>query len=431
MNHPSKDIKSTKGEELEGRRIALCVTGSVAAIKSPEVARELMRHGAEVTPVMSRASTRIIHPYTMEWATGNPPITRLTGALEHVGLVQEGGMGVDLVLVAPASVNTIGKVTSGIMDTPVTALITTAIGAGVPVVMAPAMHEPLFAHPILEGNVKRLKEVGVIFIEPRVGEGKAKIAEVGEVVEGVIRTLYKKSMRGLRVLVTSGPTVEHIDPIRIITNKSSGKMGSALANEALRRGAEVTYIHGPTPTPPPQGVEAVGVEGTGEMFDATIGRLKSTPFDILIAASAAADYTPTHPKEEKIPSRAEGRLNLELKATPKIIDEVKKVSPPTFLVAFKAEFNLTPEELLKRGKERLLGAGADLIVVNDVGRRESAFGSDTTEVFVIDREGGSVKIPLSPKPRVAGRIMNIILEKISSRRGGASSGSGSTPRPQP
>jgi phosphopantothenoylcysteine decarboxylase/phosphopantothenate--cysteine ligase len=183
--HPSKDIIGSKSNILKGRKIALCVTGSVAAIKCPEIARELMRQGAEVYVVMSSMAQKIIHPYLMEWATGNPVVTELTGKIEHVALAGEGVGKVDLVLVAPATANTISKIACGIDDTPATTVVSTALGSGIPVMVVPAMHESLYRHPVVTENIRKLQSLGIEFVGPRVEGGKARIAETKEIVEAV------------------------------------------------------------------------------------------------------------------------------------------------------------------------------------------------------------------------------------------------------
>lgn len=235
--HPSKHITGTESKELKGKRIALCVTGSVAAIQSPEIARALMRRGAEVIAVISPMARRIIHPYLMEWATGNEAITGLTGKIEHVALVGEHSSRVDLVLVAPATANTISKIACGIDDTTVTSVVSTAFGSDCPIIIVPAMHESMYNHPILAKNIKELKALGVEFVGPRIEEGKAKIAKTKEIVDAVASKLASRNdFSGMKVLITAGATMEHIDPVRVVTNKSSGKMGVAIAEEALSRG---------------------------------------------------------------------------------------------------------------------------------------------------------------------------------------------------
>lgn len=388
-----------------------CVTGSIAAVEAPAVARELMRHGAEVHVVMSKGAQDIIHSNLMEWATGNPVTTKLTGKLEHVELAGDWPGKADLILVAPASANTISKIASGIDDTPVTTVVSTGLGSKIPILIAPAMHFSLFDHPIVKEHIDNLRMLGVEFIEPRREEGKAKIATAEEIASVAIRALGPKDMTDLKLLITAGPTREFLDPIRVMSNKSSGKMGVALAQEAMSRGAEVTLIYGPGSAKPPPKAKVVNVETTQEMYDSALKELKTDSFDMFLAAAAAVDYAPER-RGGKIPSKEMKELNLPLKATPKIIDEVKKVSPKTILVAFKAEYGVPDEELIQEGYRRLQSANADLIVVNDVARPNCGFEVDTNEVFIIDSRKNVTHVPLAPKRDVARRILDVALKLV-------------------
>ncbi len=415
--HPSKDIVGTKGDELKGKRVVLCVTGSVAAVRCVDVARELMRHGAEVFVVMSQMAQKIVHPYLLEWATGNPVVTELTGKVEHVAFVSEYANKADLVLVAPATANTISKIACGIDDTPVTSVVSAAIGAGLPIVIVPATHESMYRHPIVTENLRKLQAIDVEIVGPRVEEGKAKIAEAKEIVEAVIRRLtIQRDLLGLRVLITAGPTVEYIDPIRVITNKSSGKMGVSIAEEALRRGADVTLVYGLGRAPPPQRAKVLSVETTERMYEAVVSELKSTRYDVVIAAAAAADWTPEEPYVYKVPTRELPLLTLKLKPAPKVVKAVKEVSPEVFLVAFRAEYNLSNEELIESAHKLLLEVGADLVVANDVGRKGVGFGTDTNEVFIVDKMKNVIHIPLTLKRDVARKLIDVIVEMLKTRK---------------
>ena len=411
--HPSKRIVGTEGIKLKGKRIVLCVTGSVAAVQSPEIARALMRHGADVFAVMSPMSGKIIHPYLMEWATGNEVVTELTGKIEHVSLVGDHSLRADLVLVAPATANTISKIACGIDDTTVTSVVSTAFGSNCPIIIVPAMHESMYNHPIVTKNIKELKALGVEFVGPRIEEGKAKIAESKEILDAVIRKLAtRQDFSRLRVLITTGATLEYIDPVRVITNRSSGKMGVAMAEEALSRGAEVTLVYGSGTEAPPSRARLLTVETTEQMRDAVVSELKSKDYDVVVAVAAAADWTPEKPFSHKVSSHDLHSLDLKLKPTTKIIDSVKKVSPRTFLVAFRAEYKLPDKALIESAYKRLLKAKADLIVVNDVGRKGSGFGTDTNEVFIIDEKKKTVHVQLAKKREVAGKILDVINGKI-------------------
>ena len=411
--HPSKDITGTKGKELKGKRIVLCVTGSVAAVQSPEIARALMRHGAEVFAVMSPMAQKIIHPYLMEWATGNVVVTELTGKIEHVTLVGEYSNNADLVLVAPATANTISKIACGIDDTTVTSVVSTAFGSKTPIIVVPAMHDSMYNHPILAQNIKKLKALDVEFVHPRIEEGKAKIAETVEVVKAVFRKLgTKQDFSRLKMLVTAGPTVEYIDPIRVVTNRSSGRMGIAIVEEALNRGAEVTLVYGLGRIAPPPKARVVSVETTEQMREAVISELEHTKYDVVIAVAAAADWTVEKPYSYKVSTHKLDSLDLKLKPTKKIIDYVKKVSTKTFLVAFRAEYKLCKKDLIESAYKRLLEANADLIVVNDVGKKGVGFGTETNEVFIIDGKKKVVHVPLAPKTEVAKKILDVVNEKV-------------------
>ena len=411
--HPSKDIVGTRGNELKGKRIVLCITGSVAAAESPRIARSLMRHGAEVFTVMSPMSQKIIHPYLMEWATGNAVTTELTGKIEHIGLAGDHSERADLILVAPATANTISKTACGIDDSSVTSVISTAFGARIPMIIVPAMHASMYRHPILIENVKKLQTLGLEFIGPRVVEGKAKIARTKDVIDAIIRRLtINQDFAGLRLLVTAGPTAEHIDPIRIMTNRSSGKMGVALAEEALSRGAEVTLVYGLGTAAPPARANVISVETTDQMHKAVISELRSKKYDAVIATAAAADWKVKKPFARKVSTHELNLLSLELEPTRKIIDYVKKASSGTFLVAFRAEYRLPRKDLIASARKRLLEADADLIVVNDVAKRGAGFGTETNEVFIIDKERRVIHVPMAPKREVARQILDATKARI-------------------
>jgi len=415
--HPSKNIVGVKGSGLKGKRIALCITGSVAAVQSSAVARELIRQGAEVFAVMSPMAKSFIHPNLMEWATGNAVVTEITGRLEFISMVEHPSNRVDLVLIAPATANTIGKLASGINDTPVTALAIAAFGSGIPVILVPAMHRCLYSQPITERNIEKLKSLGFTFVEPRMEEGKAKVADIEEIVEAAIRTFKAKDMENLKVLVTAGPTYEPIDPVRVIANRSSGKMGIALTGEALRRGAEVTLVYGPGVAKPPKGAKVISVETTEQMDEAVASELRSLKYDIMIAAAAVADFKPSESWSEKISTDETSKLRLNLRPTRKIVGEVKALSSGTFLVAFKAEWKVSEETLVKRAYKRLKEADLDLIVANDVGRKGAEFGSGRNEVYIIDSEKTVTKISLRSKVEIAEKILDIAKEKMESRLG--------------
>lgn len=410
--HTSKEIIGSRSKELLGKRIILCVTGSVAAIKSTEVARELMRRGADVYAVMTRAAQQIVHPDMVEWATGNPVVTELTGRIEHVTYAGEHERRADLILVAPSTANTIGKVAAGIDDTPVTTTLTTGIGAGIPVIIAPAMHASMYKHPIVLENIEKLGRIGVEVLMPRMEEGKAKIPDTEEIVQAVVNRLtVQRDLVGKRILITAGPTRSYLDAFRYITNPSSGKMGVAIAENALARGAEVTLVYGPAVAKPPREVKIIHIETTEEMLGAVVGELKARKHHAAILSAAAADYGAADRKMEKTPS---GRSEwvIKLKPLPKVVENVKKVDPNIYLVGFKAEYNVPDEELIDRAYNRLKGAGMDLIVANDVAREGVGFGTETNEAFIVNDSRGVTHLELMSKRELARRILDHVKSRL-------------------
>lgn len=407
--HISKDITGSRSRELAGKKIALCLTGSVAVLRIVELARDLMRLGAEVYPVMTRAACALVTPDLLEWATGHKAVTRLTGRVEHVELAGHVEGKADLVLVAPATANTISKIACCIDDTPVTTVVTTALGEEIPVMIIPAMHESMYNHPLLKENIAKLKSIGVNFIDSRVEEGKAKIAGNRIIIHRILAILAsRRQLSGQRILITAGPTLEYIDPVRIITNKSSGKMGMALAEAALAMGAEVTLIYGPGSEIPPASAKVINVETSREMYQAVETELRAPGYHLVIAAAAVGDWTVDNRQEKKIPTQDKAELTLHLKPTVKIVDRVKNLSPASVLVCFRAVTGLTDEELLKNGIARMEKAKADFIVVNDVSRTGAGFDVDTNEVFVIKKNNEHIHVPRSSKKRVAETILQFV-----------------------
>lgn len=417
MDHPSKEITGKEGSELKGKRIVLGITGSVSAYKAADIARTLMRHGADVHAVMTPAAQQIIHPNLMEWATGNPVVTKLTGEVEHVKFTT-GQERADLVIVAPATANTIGKIAVGVDDTTVTSYVSSALGAKIPIIIAPAMHDTMIKHPIIEDNVKRLREVGVIILPPTFSEGKAKLADEESILEAAISALTVKDMEGLKVLVTGGPTVAPIDPVRMVTNRSSGKMAVALAKVAARRGALVTLVYGPGSASPPNTFRTVGIETAEEMLNEVKRELSKGGYHMAISVAAVSDYIPKQVREGKISSKSP-RLSIELKRSPKIIEVVKDISPKTFLMIFKAEHRLSTGELVRRARERMKEVRADMAVANDVGKEGIGFGSDRNEVTVVLRDGKVMPLANASKTDIAEQLLTLALQQI---RGGGNRG---------
>jgi phosphopantothenoylcysteine decarboxylase/phosphopantothenate--cysteine ligase len=410
--HPSKDILGKEGSELEGKKIVLCITGSVAAYRAIDLARLLMRHDADVHAVMteSTAST-LLNPEIMKWATGNEVVTKLTGNLEHI-ILADYGMS-DLVIVYPCTANTLGKMAAGIDDTPVTSILSVALGSKIPIIVAPAMHEAMYENVFVQQNVSKLRE-HVRFIEPNLEGGKAKVADPQHVLNTAISILSNSALlSGKRVLVTAGSTIEYIDPIRVISNLSSGKMGVAIAQEAQRMGATVTLVYGHGTLNPASG-KIVRVNTVEEMYKAVMSELSSKTYDIAIMAAAVADFTPAKRSDKKIDTKR-GKMELSLVPTRKIIDEVKNKSKDTFLVAFKADYCVSESELIEKAYRKLKECDADIIVANDLGRKGSEAGSDKNEVFIVDRNKNIVHFPPESKTQVARRLLEIVAEFVDSK----------------
>jgi phosphopantothenoylcysteine decarboxylase/phosphopantothenate--cysteine ligase len=343
---------------------------------------------------------QILHPYALEYASANPVIAEITGRVEHVEFCGVGGRA-DLLLIAPATANTIGKMALGIDDTPVTTFATTALGSGKPVMVVPAMHEAMYCHPAVMKNLEALRSFGVVVIDPRIEEGKAKIADGSRVVLEVERLLGPHDLSGKKILITSGSNAERVDPIRILTNRASGKTGVALALEAYRRGADVTLIHRFLQDLP--GIRQVYAESAQDMLDAVITELAGC-YDALIGAAAVADYT-LDASMEKIKSGQE--LVLKLKPTRKILKAVRAAYPDLKIVGFKAETNVSEEELIRRAGDSMRSSGLDLMVANDVGR--GGMGTEENRVMIIDRDG-IYRLAEGRKSAIAGMIIDSLAE---------------------
>jgi len=378
--HPSLDIVSSDGTELVGKKFVLCISGSVAAYKSIELARLLMRHGADVTCVASKAATDLIKPSYFKWATGNEVITKLTGDLEHIKIADYKQS--DLIVVYPCTANTLGKLANGIDDTPISTVLSVGFGSKIPIVIALAMHEAMYENAAVRKNMEFLKGK-VEFIGPNMIEGKAKASEPEEVLNFVLKKFGSSSkLRGKKVLITAGPTIEYIDPVRVITNQSTGKTGVLLASEFVSTGAKVTLIYGPGRELPPQGCKVIKVKTSKEMLDAVKKEMKHR-FNIVILTAAVSDYIPERPSLTKIKSDLR-RITVKLKRAPKIIDQIKKIQKDVFLVGFKAETNSSRSKLIVEAKNKMKESSADLMVANDIGSRKYKENPDYNNVIIVN-----------------------------------------------
>jgi phosphopantothenoylcysteine decarboxylase/phosphopantothenate--cysteine ligase len=399
--HPTLWIQGQKSSSLAGKTIVLGVTGSIAAVRVVELARELIRNGAEVHAVMTEAAEHILHPDALYYATGNPPVTEIGGRVEHVEFCGLKGRA-DLLLIAPATANTIGKIANGIDDTAVTSFATTALGSGIPVLIVPAMHESMYRHPAVVENIRKLKGWGVPFLGPKMEEGIAKIVPNEEIVLEVERLLGKKALINRKVLITSGSTAESLDPIRILTNRASGKTGKELALEAYRQGADVTLVH--RDKLGTAGIKEIFAESAEEMTEAVLNELEKG-FDVLISAAAIADYT-LDPYPEKIKSG--GELVLKLKPTRKLINACREKDPGLVIVGFKAETGIDTEELLRRASVSLKKAKLDMVAANDV--EKGGMGTEENEIYLLKQETGKSRHVSGNKRKIAACILEEVTE---------------------
>ncbi len=356
---------------LEGCNVAVGITGSIAAVKTVELAHELRRQGAAVRAVMSPSASGIIHPWAVEFATENDVITEITGRVEHVELCGREGWA-DVFLIAPATANTVGKIASAIDDTPVTTTATTALGADIPVVIVPAMHEPMYDHPGVLEAIAHLEQWGIDFVDPRIEEQKAKIATEDTIITALARARTDQTLAGQHVVITSGATSESIDPIRMLTNRASGTTGRAVARACYIRGAEVTLVHD---GPEVQYAETVAVESAAEMLAAV--EAQAADADALISAAAISDYT-VEAAANKL--RSGEPRTLELEPTPKLLDSIRQAHPDLTMIGFKAETSGDDKALFKQAaalRDRLELAA---VVANDA----SVMGSDETRTLLVE-----------------------------------------------
>ena len=399
-----KSIKGSKSNKLLGKSIVLGITGSIAAVESVKLARELMRNGAEVYAVMTSDAKKILHPYALEFATGNPVVDEITGKIEHVSYAGDHDRKCDLILIAPSTANTISKIAYGIDDTPVTTVVSTGFGK-IPIIIVPAMHSSMYKNPIILENIDKLKNHGVLFLTPKFEENKAKLPDIDEIVQAVIKKLYVKDFVGKKVLVTAGPTIEKIDDVRFITNNSSGLMGIKLAEEFDMRGAEVTLVLGHTKLE--SYVKTISVESFDEMHDAV---MSNTDADIAVFTAATSDFHVEKPCSGKISSDSSTTINLI--PNKKIVQEYSSNSK-AFVVGFKAEYGVPEDELLRRAYDRLSSSNMNLIVANDVGKEKRGFQSETNEVFIIDKTKKVYHLPLENKEKISEKIVDIIKKYIN------------------
>jgi phosphopantothenoylcysteine decarboxylase/phosphopantothenate--cysteine ligase len=376
--HPSEAIRSVKSDRLEGKTIVMGITGSIAAVESVRLIRELIRHGADIVPVLSKEAERIVHPNAIEFASGKKPIIEVDGSVPYVDLCGSNGTAGAL-LVAPATANTISKIACGIADTAVTTFACAALGSDIPVLIAPSMHESMYRQKILKENMKKLEKLGVVFIGPNVSENKAKMAGMEETVSALIRAVTEPDLKGKRVIVIAGSTEEAVDDVRVITNRSSGRMGVELARDAYERGAKVQRWMGRADATPPPFVKLKRFTSVSDLSKLA----RDIKCDYCAVPAAISDFRPKKIKG-KVSSK-EKSLTIELTRAPKIVDTVRRKSKKTKIIGFKLESGLPATELEKKALERLKSAKLDLIIANDV----KTIGGETAEITLLDKKGAS------------------------------------------
>lgn len=400
---------------LENKTVLLGMSGGIACYKAADFVRALRRAGANVRVVMTASAEEFITPLTMQTLSGHPvgrstfDLTR-ESEIGHIELADSA----DVVVVAPATANVIGKIANGIGDDLLTTIL---LATRAPILVAPAMNVHMYENPVVRANIERLRDHEVGIIEPGEGslacgyEGKGRLAETDILVAETARAVSVADLAGEHVLVSAGPNREPIDPVRFISNRSTGKMGFALAAAAWRRGAKVSLVAGPSPLPTPHGVERIDVGTAEEMHDAIIDR--SSYASIVLMAAAVADYRVSEPAKEKI-KKGLGALELRLERTVDILAELGESRDQQILVGFAAE----TESVLANAQRKLRDKGIDLIVANDVAGTDTGFGVDTNAVTIFTRKGDREIVPLMSKDDVADRILDATLEFKSRRDGG-------------
>lgn len=400
---------------LKGKKIVLGVTGGIAAYKSAELTRLFVKSGADVTVIMTKNATEFITPLTFGTLSGNPVYTgvfSLTGEWEigHISLAEDA----DILVIAPATANIIGKIASGIADD---LLSTTVMATRAPILICPAMNTNMNENAIVRANMEKLSSMGYFVMNAEQGElackteGSGRLPSVEGILEEAISILTEKDLKGETILVTAGPTREPIDPVRYVTNYSSGKMGYAIAKVAKRRGAAVILISGPASLPIPDGVKFISVSSAVEMKDSVMEHLDES--SIIIKAAAVADYRPSRYSTSKI-KKKEDHLSILMERNPDILYQLGEKKGERVLVGFAME----TEDLVKNASGKMIEKNADLIVANDLSVEGSGFSHDTNIVKIIDRQGTIEELPRMGKEDVAGRILDRVKEIIRKRDSG-------------
>ena len=391
---------------LTGKTVIMGVTGSIAAYKAATLAHMLKKQNCDVNVIMTKNATEIIAPLTFERLTGNKCIIdtfdkNIQYDVKHISLAKKA----DMVIIAPATANIIGKIANGIADD---MLSTTVMACRCPVYISPAMNTAMYENPIVQSNIEKLKSFGYKFIEPTEGLlacgdiGKGKMPEPEDIAEYVYKELaFNKDMSGKKVIVTSGATMEAIDPVRYITNHSTGKMGCAIARAAMQRGAEVTLIAGHMDIAPPPFVKVIDVKSSEDMYNAVISEYKNS--NIIVMAAAVADYTPVTAAKNKI-KKSDSDMDISLKRTNDILKYIGENKEDRYICGFSME----TENLIENSAKKLKSKNADMIVANDLNVKGAGFGTDTNVITIIT-ENDTIELPIMSKDEAAHRILDIII----------------------
>ncbi len=414
--HPSHVIRGRTTQLLRGKRIVVGVSGSIAAVEVPKVVRELLRHGADVYAVMSSEATRIVSPEALEFATGHPAIVQLTGNVEHVTFLGPGEGQADLYAIVPATANTISKIAHGIDDTPVTAFASVALGGGVPMLLAPAMHSHMGVNPAVRENLEKLRTWGVGVVAGESAEGEDKVAGPEEVAAAVLHRLARGPWVGRRVVVIGGASREPIDAVRSLTNESTGETAVALATQAHYRGADVRLWLGAVRVPLPPWVSVERWHRVEDLL--SLARRRRSDLGgsaAVIVPAALSDFT-LDAHAGKISSRDHATLTLTLRRAPRVLPELRRLArPPTRLVAFKLEAGLSAAALEHEARELAEETQADWVVANDV----ASLGSPETTALILPRTGPRHYLR-GPKAEFAGKLLDDIGRDLQNLEGAAS-----------
>lgn len=395
--------------------VVLGVTGGIAVYKACDIVSRLKKNGVNVDVIMTKSAAEFVGPMTFQSLSNNRVVTDMFDTnfhwdIEHISLAKKA----DVFLIAPATANIIGKMANGIADD---MLSTTVMATKAQIIIAPAMNTNMFENLAVQENIQKLKSRGVIFIEPVEGllacndVGKGKLEDPEKIVDITMHHLSKTDdLAGMNILITAGPTIEAIDPVRYITNRSSGKMGYSIAAEAIRRGAKVTLISGKTNEKVPYGVDSfIKIESSEDMYKAVISNIDK--MDVIIKSAAVADYTPMEKSQSKI-KKKDGDLKIELARTHDILFEVgKQKKPHQILVGFAAE----TDDVLENAKSKMQRKNLDFIVANDIKKEGAGFGVDTNIVNIIDKEGIITPLPMMKKMEVAEKLFDKIVDIYNAR----------------